>query len=90
MKQKDIPVVTYLPPHRSSFNSSHTHASVVHFPFERMLADNPRVQWVFRCIDGKENCEKKRLLVLAAAGEIEVLTHWEETALIVGLGLETA
>ena len=86
--------MTYLPPRRGSFNSVEADASrVIPFPFARtlgLLPNDPKMEFLFACLDGHPNASKKRLILLARSPEVAFLDDSTAQILRSALGLEAA
>ena len=52
------------------------------------LRDSPRLNWLFLCLDGHMNPEKRRIIEEACKPGVEFISSVEAAALIVALGLE--
>lgn len=66
-------------------------ADPIRFPFERTLSplpNDPRLEWLYLCLDGHPNITKKRIITLAASPEVGFLDHQQATILIDALGLK--
>lgn len=64
--------------------------SVSRFPFERTVAplsNNPAMELLYLCLDGKDNVTKKRIILLARQPDIAWIDDQAATVLIDALGL---
>ena len=65
-------------------------ADIRHFPFKRTIKtvpNDPRMEWLFRALDGHPNVTKKRLLLEARSPEVGFIDDRTATILIDALGL---
>ena len=72
---------------------SNTSASVVRFPVEkaiRSLSNDPKMEFLFTCLDGHLNPAKKHIILLARSPEVAFIDDQTAQILISALGLGPA
>jgi hypothetical protein len=65
-------------------------ALVVNFPLERAmerLSNSPRMEWLFRALEGHPNVRKKSLIIQARSPEVGFIDDQTAAVLIDALGL---
>ena len=91
--QKDSQTMSYLPPNRTGYQRPNSDALVISFPIEKtvgLLPNDPKMEFLFACLDGHPNVSKKRLLMLARSPEVGFIGDQQAQILISALGLEAA